>query len=748
MPHFRILLLVLGTLLTNAQTVSEHTFDDGNGLKTWTVETPAPRDYSHTKNQEFALHPKGEFPTPKNRRILTSRLHVVMDGTVTPEVIAKTLGASSFKVPRYSQKDLILTFPLASDALDRLPSAQALSGTLSARPLLARRRFPKLIPNDPRFAWSNTNTTYQWHLNNTGQNASVAGIDANLTDVWDEFLGTGITISIVDDGVQISHEDLAPNINPEIDYDWNDSTPDDPTPPLELQGDGTYFNHGTNIAGVIAAKGNNGIGVTGAAPEASLVGLKILTEDIAADVEAEALSWRTDIIDISNNSWGEPDDGETSFKADPLVVSALQDSAQNGRDGKGSIFVWSAGNGRDVFDYANFDGYVNQPETIGVGAINYFGLQSYYSESGSNVVISAPSNNFDGEPAITTTTLTTDGTYTDLFGGTSSAAPLVSGVIALVLEANPNLGWRDVQEILIRSARKVNSVSPDWEDNGAGLHFHHGFGAGMVDAAAAVALAKTWTNLGTRQTQQFNSPSIDLAIPDNNSTGITHTFEVTGEELRVEHVILTIDIDHTHRGDLEIILVSPAGTQSILSTTNNSSEDGFDTYPFLSVRHWGEKSTGSWRLITIDRFGTDTGTLRSATLTLHGAPPSGYQTWVEENFIPTEWNNETIAGELADPDLDGRSNLLEYAFDGDPKLPESTLPREPRIVDSNGQSKLLFTQDLTKSDIQYTLTGSNSLVGRWLTMPTTVASTNGNLEVHELMLDSSRKQFFRIEISR
>lgn len=287
MPHFRILFLVLGTLLTNAQTVSEHTFDDGNGLKTWTVETPAPRDYSHTKNQEFALHPKGEFPTPKNRRILTSRLHVVMDGTVTPEVIAKTLGASSFKVPRYSQKDLILTFPLASDALDRLPSAQALSGTLSARPLLARRRFPKLIPNDPRFAWSNTNTTYQWHLNNTGQNASVAGIDANLTDVWDEFLGTGITISIVDDGVQISHEDLAPNINPEIDYDWNDSTPDDPTPPLELQGDGTYFNHGTKIAGVIAAKGNNGIGVTGAAPEASLVGLKILTEDIAADVEAE-----------------------------------------------------------------------------------------------------------------------------------------------------------------------------------------------------------------------------------------------------------------------------------------------------------------------------------------------------------------------------------------------------------------------------------------------------------------------------
>ncbi|MDA7891895.1 proprotein convertase P-domain-containing protein [Akkermansiaceae bacterium] len=216
----------------------------------------------------------------------------------------------------------------------------------------------------------------------------------------------------------------------------------------------------------------------------------------------------------------------------------------------------------------------------------------------------------------------------------------------------------------------------------------------------------------------------------------------------MEHVILTIDINHTHRGDLEIILVSPAGTQSILSTTNNSSEDGFDTYPFLSVRHWGERSTGTWRVIVIDRFEPDIGTLRSATLTLHGAPPSGYQNWVDENFTPFESNQNDISGGLADPDLDGRNNLLEYAFNGDPKTAEATLPGEPKIVKANGQNKLRFTRDTAKSDIQYTLTRSAGLVGSWLELPTTEFSTEGTLEVRELVLDSTQKQFFRIEISR
>ncbi|MDA7909983.1 hypothetical protein N9B18_03010, partial [Akkermansiaceae bacterium] len=184
MPYLLILVFILGILASKAQSPSEYTFNDGNGLKIWTVEDSILGYYFRAKDHEIVLHPKGELPTVKNRRILTPRLHLEIDGTISPEAIAKALGASSFKVTPYSEKDLILTYPLASNPLAQLPFARALPGIRSARPLLAKRRFRKLIPNDPRFAWNNTNRSYQWHLNNTGQNGSVAGIDANLSKVW------------------------------------------------------------------------------------------------------------------------------------------------------------------------------------------------------------------------------------------------------------------------------------------------------------------------------------------------------------------------------------------------------------------------------------------------------------------------------------------------------------------------------------------------------------------------------------
>ncbi|MDA7527177.1 DUF1592 domain-containing protein [Akkermansiaceae bacterium] len=168
----------------------------------------------------------------------------------------------------------------------------------------------------------------------------------------------------------------------------------------------------------------------------------------------------------------------------------------------------------------------------------------------------------------------------------------------------------------------------------------------------------------------------------------------------------------------------------------------------LSVRHWGESSIGTWTLQVIDNFASDTGTLRSANLTLHGTQSRGYRSWVEENFTQAESRNNAISGELADPDLDGRDNLLEYAFAGDPKKPEATLPGEPRIIKSDGQSKVRFTQDLAKSDIRYSLTRSSNLAGNWLNSPTRTAFTNETFETRELILDPTQKQFFRIKISK
>ncbi|MFT6239302.1 MAG: subtilisin family serine protease [Akkermansiaceae bacterium] len=745
-------LFVLPSILLG-QIPNEITLNDGTGTKTWIVSSlPASSTLRQAAPTDLVLYPKNAPKTSATRRLLTRRIHLEMDGTLTAATIAKSAKATSFKVPHYSQKDLILTFPNPGDSLAQLPLVSTLPGVKSARPLLSQKRSPRLTPNDPRFAYRNSNTSYQWHLKNTGQNGSIAGLDVNVTSVWDTYLGTGVTVSVVDDGVQVAHEDLASNINSSIDHDWNDNTPNDPTPPLDLQADGTYYSHGTSVAGVIASRGDNNLGTTGAAPRANIVGLKILAAEVSPAEEAEALAWRTDIIDICNNSWGTPDDGFTLYKTDPLIVSALADSVANGRGGKGTIYVWSAGNGRIDKDYANYDGFVNQPETIGVGSINFQGNQSVYSESGANLLISAPSDNDEGEPGITTTTLTTEGTYTDFFGGTSSAAPLVSGVIALILEANPNLGWRDVQEVLIRSARKVDSSNPGWSDNSAGFHFHHGYGAGMIDAAAAVTLAKTWTNLGPRTSRQAAGPTINRAIPDDSSAGITHTFTVTGNELRVEHVTLTIDIEHPYRGDLAITLTSPDGTISRLAEEHDDDSADYENFPLLSVRQWGESALGSWTLQVSDEFEGDTGILKSASLQIHGAEPDlpteDYSAWVTEKFPVGSQGNPTIVGELADPDQDGRSNLLEYAFNGNPISPDPKLSREPKFVQVGPLNKLRFTRDNAKEDITYILQSSTTLSGTWQTVPTDSVSSNGSLEVREYPHNVAPQRFFRIEISK
>lgn len=746
----KTLFLLPATLF--GQIPDEIRLNDGTGTKTWIVSSlPVSTTLRQAAPTDLVLYPKNSPQTPATRRLLTRRIHLEMDGSQAAATIAESANATSFKVPHYSQKDLILTFPNPGDSLTQLPLVQALPGVKSARPLLSQKRTPRLTPNDPRFAWSASNTSYQWHLNNTGQNGSIAGLDVNITDVWDTYLGTGVTVSVVDDGVQVAHEDLAANINSTIDHDWNDSTPNDPTPPLTLQPDNTYYSHGTSVAGVIAGRGDNNLGTTGAAPRANIVGLKILAAAVSPAEEAEALAWRTDIIDISNNSWGTPDDGVTLYKTDSLIVSALENSVANGRGGKGTIYVWSAGNGRDAGDYANYDGFVNQPETIGVGSVSFQGKQSYYSESGANVLISAPSDNDDGDPGITTTTITTEGSYTNAFGGTSSAAPLVSGVIALILEANPNLGWRDLQEVLIRSARKVDSSNSGWSDNAAGFHFHHGYGAGMIDAAAAVTLAKTWTNLGDRTSRQATAPSINKAIPDDSPTGVTHTFTVTGNELRVEHVTLTVDIEHPYRGDLAVTLTSPDGTLSQLTESHDDDGDNYEDFPLLSVRHWGESANGTWTLKVIDGFGGDSGTLKSASLQIHGAEPAlpneAYTAWVTENFPAASLGNPAIVGEFADPDQDGYSNLLEYAFNGNPTSPEAKLSREPKFVQDGPLTKLRFTRDNSKEDITYILKSSTTLSGAWQTVPTDSVSSNGSLEVREYPHNVDPKRFFRVAIS-
>ena len=407
-----------------------------------------------------------------------------------------------------------------------------------------------------------------------------------------------------------------------------------------------YESHGTSVAGVAAATGNNGIGATGVAPEASLAGIKLITEqelpglsveksdpkkiaELEDQLEAKALSYKNQEIDIYNNSWGPPDN--TLEGPGPKALAALQEGVLKGRGGLGNIFVWGAGNGlqNNGNDNVNYDGYANSRYTIAVGAIGADGIQSDYSEPGAAILVTSysdfqrPGKNNVG---ITTThaggvgdTPNSSGQYTNDFGGTSSAAPLVSGVVALMLDANPNLTWRDVQHVLAKTAVQNDAKDSGWTLNGAGYHVNHKYGFGAVDATAAVSAAKTWKTVAPEMSATSGEFKINSFVPDNRALGLTSLIHME-QNLALESVEVVFDAKHEYRGDLEVILTSPDGTQSILAEQHKDDGNDYPRWTFSSVRHWGESSLGDWTLRVADKTGQGIeGLWNSWKLNVYGA---------------------------------------------------------------------------------------------------------------------------------
>ena len=238
----------------------------------------------------------------------------------------------------------------------------------------------------------------------------------------------------------------------------------------------------------------------------------------------------------------------------------------------GNILTWAAGNGLGSNDNANYDGYANSRYTIAVTAISHDGEQSWYAEPGANILVAAHSQG-DGE-GITTTDITGSGGYnnsgnvTHDFGGTSSATPLAAGVIALMLEANENLTWRDVQHILVNSARMNDASDTSWELNGAGHDVSHKYGFGVVDAGAAVSMAETWSLVGEEVNLSFSPSITSTTIPDSNTTWTEFDLDVQ-TDIQIESVDVIVNISHNSRGDLDIVLVSPSGKESWLAENHN-----------------------------------------------------------------------------------------------------------------------------------------------------------------------------------
>lgn len=475
---------------------------------------------------------------------------------------------------------------------DSVASAATLADTIAAMPGVTSSSLETLAPHSERNPLNDPFYSLAWHL----FNEDMEGNDVNAEAAWKMgYTGAGVTIGIIDSGVFGFHPDMAGKR-------VADATQAGPS-----------SQHGTGVAGVAVATGNNSQGSAGIAHGANFASLYYSPTGVPT-VNADAFLFRNDLSHIKNNSWGPSDNGLLRSIAD-IENDALIDAVTNGRDGKGTVFVWAAGNG-GAADRVDYDPYASSPYTIAIGAISDKALKSNYSERGSSLFAVTYSSGSGTDRNIVTTNNSTSTPYNFNFGGTSSAAPLASGLIALCLEANPDLTWRDVQHLIVESAEPVDTANTDWTTNGAGIPINHNYGFGQLDAVRMVSAALNWTPVGPQISLDAGEIHTPTPIPDNDPAGIDIPF-VVSDNLVIEHVIADIEINGTYIGDLSITLTSPDGTASILHTEHNNSADVMD-HTFTSVRSWGEQAAGTWTLNIADLTPQDTHTFTRFALRFLG----------------------------------------------------------------------------------------------------------------------------------
>lgn len=353
----------------------------------------------------------------------------------------------------------------------------------------------------------------QWHLHKTRVNGKTINQHANVVDAWEYSKGRGTTIAIIDDGIDIDHEEFSTEGKIVAPRDVTRKS-DDPRP-------GNEDHHGTPCAGVACADGR--FRASGVAPRAKLMPIRSVS-GLGSQAEADAFYWAAkNGADVISCSWG-PLDGTWYSPRDPrhwfrhplpdTTRYAINYAVRHGRGGKGCVVLFAAGNGRESVD---FDGYASYENVIAVSACNDRGTRAAYSDFGNAVWCAFPSNH--GNRSLTPGIWTTDrsghvgynegidtkgdvvGDYTDDFGGTSSACPGVAGVVALILARNPKLTYKQVREILRLCCDKIDSKRGKWDKNGKSPYY----GWGRVNALKAVLLARSHKSIEVAVAAELNA---------------------------------------------------------------------------------------------------------------------------------------------------------------------------------------------------------------------------------------------------
>ena len=470
----------------------------------------------------------------------------------------------------------------------------------------------------------------QWHIRSTGIATNDSGMDTivgndlDLMPLYHHYMGYNrgnpIIVQVVDTGVDADHEDLIDNMD--MSRSYNGSTIGDPS---------SSHTHGTMVAGIIAARAFNGKGVRGIIPFAHITGSNWLNTQTISQLEKNWLTGDgSNEIAVSNNSWGSYYDTDTHYE------DFMQQGTTTLRDGKGRIYVFAAGNDRVLHGNSNLQYVLSNRFPIVVAALKHDNTYADYSTPGANILVSGYSGNYYyNSPTIGTTTIMgtssntgdinskttwaedTQKNYTFIMNGTSAAAPTVSASIALVLEACPNLTWRDVRYLIAKHAKRIDPTNPSWVENNASLWHSIDYGFGLInpqemiaDCMGGYAMLSAEKNLSAMQTYH-------TVIADESNTTVTIHMP---DNIIIEWVEVTIDNNSTQASDYTIELTSPQGTKTTLITAlteiyGNWMHGGFR---FATPAMLDENSQGDWHINITDTQSGNIGTLKDMNLKVYG----------------------------------------------------------------------------------------------------------------------------------